>query len=105
LMLFGGFYLLCCIHVWCIHWFIPHRLHLMFILYWCRFWRMFMCNLIQLFKETSSDYYWYFLKSTSFREALALFLNLKSNWPLIVVENLQFFFSRLNTWFSSKKLH
>jgi hypothetical protein len=104
LMLFVGFYPLCCIHVWCIHWFIPHRLHLMFILYLCRFWRMFMCNLIQLFKKTSSDYYWYFLKSTSFREDLTLILNLKSNW-LLVIKNLQILFCRLNTWFSSKKLH
>jgi hypothetical protein len=44
LMLFIGFYSMCCIYVWCIHWFISHRLYL-FVLHVCKFLNKLMCNL------------------------------------------------------------
>ncbi len=42
LMLFVGFYSLCCIHVWCIHWFISCRLHLLIL---HLFLNKLMCNM------------------------------------------------------------
>lgn len=56
LMWFISFSPLCCIYGWCIHMFIPHRLHLLFILLLCRFQNRPMCNLLQLFLKTSGDY-------------------------------------------------
>jgi hypothetical protein len=46
LMLNVNFYLLCCLHDWCIHWFISHMLHLLFILHLCKFCYRSMYNLV-----------------------------------------------------------
>jgi hypothetical protein len=45
LVLFIDFSLLCCIHIWCIHRFISHMLHLLFILFLCMFLNMLISNL------------------------------------------------------------
>jgi hypothetical protein len=88
LMLFIDFSLLCCIHVWCIHRFISHTLHLLFILFSCMFLSMLMFNLFYLFFKTSNDYFRHLLKSTGSRKALALFLNIKLKWLLPIIKKL-----------------
>jgi hypothetical protein len=90
LMLFINLSPLCYIHVWCINMFISHRLHLLFILFLCMFLNMLMFDLFYLYPKTFSNYSWHFLKSTCFRKALALFLNIRffPKWPLPTVKSL-----------------